>query len=185
MGQTAVGATPEASSSLISTSNSAVMWETSLAGDLRPRRRFFDESHLRLTNVTWQSSVQGNWPASKPTMNKRVRENVEMNDAELKHQARALLVQSDGGNLRWRSKADELTIALKPLSHFEPVKTRDRHWKCKWLTKISAMMLFFLQSKVLHARSVSCVSIKHNHCSTSTSLHRDYREETGKSFPRY
>lgn len=60
------GATPEAPSSFISNSNSAVMWETSLAGDLRPRRRFLDESHLRLTNVTWQSSVQGNWPPSKP-----------------------------------------------------------------------------------------------------------------------
>lgn len=41
------------------------MWETSLEGDLRPRRRFFDESHLRLTKVTWQSSVQGNWPPSR------------------------------------------------------------------------------------------------------------------------
>lgn len=44
--------TPEASSSFISISNSAVMRETSFDGDLRPLRRFFDESHLRLTNVT-------------------------------------------------------------------------------------------------------------------------------------
>lgn len=61
---------PEASSSFISISNSAVMWETSLVGDLRPRRRFFDESHLRLTKVTWQSSVQGNWPPSRCKKNK-------------------------------------------------------------------------------------------------------------------
>lgn len=43
---------PEASSSFISISNSAVMRETSFEGDLRPLRRLFEESHLRLTNVT-------------------------------------------------------------------------------------------------------------------------------------
>ena len=56
---------PEASSSFISISNSAVMWDTSFEGDLRPRRRFLDESHLRLTNVTWQLSVHGNWPPER------------------------------------------------------------------------------------------------------------------------
>ena len=58
--------TPDVSSSFISISNSAVMWDTCLVGDLRPRLRFFDESHLRLTKVTWQSLVQGNWAPSKP-----------------------------------------------------------------------------------------------------------------------
>lgn len=60
------GNSPDVSSSFISISNSAVMWDTSLVGDLRPRLRFFEESHLRLTKVTWQSSVQGNWAPSKP-----------------------------------------------------------------------------------------------------------------------
>lgn len=51
---------PETSSDFISTSNSAVIWDTSFDGDLRPRRFFLEESHLRFTNVTWQLSVQGN-----------------------------------------------------------------------------------------------------------------------------
>lgn len=79
--------TPEASSSFISISNSAVMWETSLAGDLRPRRRFFDESHLRLTKVTWQSSVQGNWPPAKVQKSKSEwrRQGVYLKDQNMYH----------------------------------------------------------------------------------------------------
>lgn len=50
---------PEASSIFVSTSNSAVMWVTSLDGDFRPRRLFLEESHLRVTKVTWQFSGQG------------------------------------------------------------------------------------------------------------------------------
>lgn len=50
---------PEASSILVSTSNSAVMWVTSLDGDFRPRRLFLEESHLRVTKVRWQFSGQG------------------------------------------------------------------------------------------------------------------------------
>lgn len=50
---------PEASSIFVSISNSAVMCDTSLDGDLRPRRLFLEESHLRVTKVTWQWSGQG------------------------------------------------------------------------------------------------------------------------------
>ena len=50
---------PEASSTFVSTSNSAVMWVTSLDGDFRPRRLFLEESHLRVTKVMWQFSGQG------------------------------------------------------------------------------------------------------------------------------
>lgn len=50
---------PEASSTFVSTSNSAVMWVTSLDGDFRPRRLFLEESHLRVTKVRWQFSGQG------------------------------------------------------------------------------------------------------------------------------
>lgn len=46
----------EASSIFASTSNSAVMWVTSLDGDFRPRRLFLEESHLTVTKVTWQFS---------------------------------------------------------------------------------------------------------------------------------
>lgn len=48
---------PVISSGLISASNSSVMRVTSLLGELRARRPFpfLDESHLRLTKVTWQS----------------------------------------------------------------------------------------------------------------------------------
>ena len=49
---------PEASSVFASTSNSAVMWVTSLDGDFRPRRLFLEESHLKFTKVTWQFSGQ-------------------------------------------------------------------------------------------------------------------------------
>lgn len=50
---------PPEASSFVSTSNSAVMWVTSLDGDFRPRRLFLEESHLRVTKVTWLFSGQG------------------------------------------------------------------------------------------------------------------------------
>lgn len=64
------------------------MWETSFEGDLRPRRRFLDESHLRLTKVTWQLSVQGNWPPS------RYRNRSVMKEPP-KHSADVLVIQND------------------------------------------------------------------------------------------